>query len=119
MSKVYLNGAFMAPEEARISPLDRGFLFADGIYEVIPAYNSVLFRFDEHLQRLERSLREVEIGNPHSRQQWQALCEELIERNGGGNLSVYLQITRGAAAKRDHAFPEPPVRCGSIKRKIR
>jgi len=109
MSQVYLNGAFMAPDEARISPLDRGFLFADGIYEVIPAYNSVLFRFDEHLQRLERSLREVDIGNPHDRPQWQALCEELVARNGGGNLSVYLQITRGAATKRDHAFPDPPV----------
>ena len=65
MSQVYLNGAFMALEEARISPMDRGFLFADGIYEVVPAYNSVLFRFDEHLERLERSLREVEIRNPH------------------------------------------------------
>ncbi|MED5388977.1 MAG: D-amino acid aminotransferase [Pseudomonadota bacterium] len=109
MSQVYLNGAFMALEDARISPMDRGFLFADGIYEVIPAYNSVLFRFDEHLQRLERSLREVAIRNPHPRAQWQALCEALIERNGGGNLSVYLQITRGAATKRDHAFPDPPV----------
>ena len=88
MSQVYLNGAFMALEEARISPMDRVFLFADGIYEVVPAYNSVLFRFDEHLERLERSLREVKIRNPHDRQQWQVLCEELIGRNGGGNLSV-------------------------------
>ncbi|MCG8394949.1 MAG: D-amino-acid transaminase [Pseudomonadales bacterium] len=109
MSQVYLNGAFMAPEAAQVSPMDRGFLFADGIYEVIPAYNGVLFRLDEHLERLERSLREVAMDNPHDRQQWQALCEELIERNGGGNISVYLQITRGAALKRDHAFPEPPV----------
>ncbi|EKF75792.1 d-alanine aminotransferase [Alcanivorax hongdengensis A-11-3] len=109
MSQVYLNGAFMAPQDARISPMDRGFLFADGIYEVIPAYNGVLFRFDEHLDRLERSLREVQIINPHSRAQWQALCEDLIARNNGGNISVYLQISRGMAEKRDHAFPDPPV----------
>lgn len=109
MSQVYLNGAFMAPQDAHISPLDRGFLFADGIYEVIPAYNGVLFRFDEHLIRMERSLAEVAINNPYSREKWRGLCEELITRNGGGNLSVYLQITRGATDKRDHAFPNPPV----------
>ncbi|MQX53124.1 D-amino acid aminotransferase [Alcanivorax sediminis] len=109
MSQVYLNGAFMAPQDAHISPLDRGFLFADGIYEVIPAYNGVLFRFEEHLVRLERSLAETAIANPHSRDQWRQLCEQLIQRNGGGNLSIYLQVTRGATEKRDHAFPNPPV----------
>ena len=109
MSQVYLNGAFMAPQDAHISPLDRGFLFADGIYEVIPAYNGVLFRFDEHLIRLERSLAETAIDNPYRREEWRKLCEELVARNGGGNLSVYLQVTRGVAAKRDHAFPNPPV----------
>ena len=109
MPQVYLNGRFMAPEAAQISPMDRGFLFADGIYEVIPAYNGVLFRFEEHLARLERSLTEVDIHNPHSREHWQTLCDELLQHNGGGNLSVYLQITRGAAEKRDHAFPSPAV----------
>jgi len=109
MPQVYLNGRFMAPEAAQISPMDRGFLFADGIYEVIPAYNGVLFRFEEHLARLERSLAEVDIHNPHSREHWQTLCDELLQHNGGGNLSVYLQITRGAADKRDHAFPSPAV----------
>ena len=109
MPQVYLNGRFMAPEAAQISPMDRGFLFADGIYEVIPAYNGVLFRFEEHLARLERSLAEVDIHNPHSREHWQTLCDELLQHNGGGNLSVYLQITRGAAEKRDHAFPSPAV----------
>ena len=99
MPQVYLNGRFMAPEAAQISPMDRGFLFADGIYEVIPAYNGVLFRFEEHLARLERSLTEVDIHNPHSREHWQTLCDELLQHNGGGNLSVYLQITRGAAEK--------------------
>lgn len=109
MAKVYLNGAFLAPDEARISPLDRGFLFADGIYEVIPAYNGILFRFDEHYVRLERSLREIDITNPYSREEWRALCDELLAHNGSGNLSIYLQVTRGAAEKRDHAFPNPPV----------
>lgn len=109
MTQVYLNGNFMAPDQARISPLDRGFLFADGVYEVIPAYNGVLFRFDEHLQRLERSLAEIGIHNPHDPAQWHSLCDSLVAHNGGGNLSVYLQITRGAAQKRDHAFPVPPV----------
>ena len=109
MTQVYLNGNFMAPDQARISPLDRGFLFADGVYEVIPAYNGVLFRFDEHLQRLERSLAEIGIHNPHDPAQWRSLCDSLVAHNGGGNLSVYLQITRGAAQKRDHAFPVPPV----------
>ena len=91
MPQVYLNGRFMAPEDAQISPMDRGFLFADGVYEVIPAYNGVLFRFEEHLARLERSLAEVGIRNPHSRAQWQALCDELLHHNGDGNLSIYLQ----------------------------
>ncbi|ERS12899.1 cytochrome C550 [Alcanivorax sp. PN-3] len=109
MSTVYLNGAFMAMEQARISPMDRGFLFADGVYEVIPAFNGVLFRFEEHLRRLERSLSALYLINPHDRAGWRRRCEELIQRNGGGNLSLYLQITRGAADKRDHAFPDPPV----------
>ena len=107
--KVYLNGEFLDPERARISPMDRGFLFADGVYEVIPAFNGVLFRLDAHLQRLERSLAEVSIANPHDRAGWRRLCEEMVAANGGGNLSVYLQITRGVADKRDHAFADPPV----------
>jgi D-alanine transaminase len=107
--KVYLNGEFLDPERARISPMDRGFLFADGVYEVIPAFNGVLFRLDAHLQRLERSLAEVSIANPHDRAGWRRLCEEMVAANGGGNLSVYLQITRGVADKRDHTFPDPPV----------
>ena len=92
--KVYLNGEFLDPERARISPMDRGFLFADGVYEVIPAFNGVLFRLDAHLQRLERSLAEVSIANPHDRAGWRRLCKDMVAANGGGNLSVYLQITR-------------------------
>jgi len=109
MNTVYLNGQFLDAEQARISPLDRGFLFADGVYEVVPGFNGVLFRLDEHLQRLERSLRELRMENPYSRDAWQALCKEMVSRNGGGNVSIYMQVTRGAAAKRDHLFPLPPV----------
>ncbi len=109
MADVHLNGSFMSAEQARISPMDRGFLFADGIYEVIPAFNAVPFRLDEHLRRLQRSLDAVQLPNPHSAQVWQALCMQMIARNGGGNLSIYLQITRGAPERRDHAFPAPLV----------
>jgi D-alanine transaminase len=109
MTDVYLNGNFMRADRARISPMDRGFLFADGVYEVIPALNGILFRPNEHLRRLQRSLGALQIPNPHSADVWQGLCKELIERNGGGNISVYLQVTRGAPDKRDHGFPAPPV----------
>lgn len=106
---VHLNGEFINAEQAKISPMDRGFLFADGVYEVIPAFNGVLFRLDAHLQRLERSLWEVAIDNPHNRDGWRKLCKEMVNANGGGNISVYLQVTRGVIDKRDHAFPEPAV----------
>jgi D-alanine transaminase len=109
----YLNGSFLPIEEARVPVLDRGFLFGDGVYEVIPVYAGRLFRLDEHLQRLERSLAEVRIANPHDRAGWTALLERLVAANGGGDLAVYLQITRGVA-KRDHAFPaavHPTVFC--------
>ncbi|MDB6045620.1 MAG: dat [Gammaproteobacteria bacterium] len=109
MTDVYLNGIFMNADQARISPMDRGFLFADGVYEVIPAFNGVLFRLNEHLLRLQRSLGALQIPNPHAADAWQALCKEMIGRNGGGNISVYLQVTRGAPDKRDHGFPVPAV----------
>ncbi|MFN3714813.1 MAG: D-amino acid aminotransferase [Alcanivoracaceae bacterium] len=109
MAIAYLNGQFMPLDEARISPLDRGFLFADGVYEVIPAYAGKLFRLEEHLRRLANSLAAIELPNPLPVAEWTAMFNELIRRNGGGNIYIYLQITRGAAAKRDHAFPNPPV----------
>ncbi|MFT4047365.1 MAG: D-amino acid aminotransferase [Solimonas sp.] len=109
MNMIYLDGAFMEAAQARISPFDRGFLFADGVYEVVPVFNGVPFRLDEHLQRLERSLGELLIDNPRSRDGWRELCRALIDRNGGGNQALYLQVTRGATPKRDHAFPSPPV----------
>ncbi|HQU15245.1 MAG: D-amino acid aminotransferase [Chromatiales bacterium 21-64-14] len=105
MSIAYLNGRFLPLEEARVPVMDRGFLFGDGVYEVIPAYGPGLFRLDEHLARLEASLAGIRIANPHPRDQWAAILQQLLEANGTGDRSVYLQVTRGAAPKRDHAFP--------------
>lgn len=103
---VYLNGAFMPVEEAQVSVLDRGFLFGDGVYEVIPVYAGHVLRLDEHLQRLQQSLDAIQL---EITEDWPALIAELIELNDGGDLSVYLQVTRGVAEKRDHAFPRVAV----------
>ena len=104
MTVAYLNGEFRQLEDIRISPLDRGFLFADGVYEVIPVYAGRLFRADAHLDRLERSLAGIRMEDPLGRAGWNELLDEIVERNGGGRQAVYLQVTRGAAP-RDHAFP--------------
>lgn len=111
MGSVYLDGQFLPIESARVSVLDRGFLFGDGIYEVIPVYGRHPFRLQEHLQRLENSLAEVRITNPHTRAEWATLLSELIDHNSGEDQSLYLQITRGVAP-RDHYFPDestPPT----------
>src|SRR5262249_9868969 len=102
---VYLNGEFMPLAQARIPALDRGFIFGDGVYEVIPVYSRRPFRLEGHLQRLERSLAGVRIANPHSRAQWEELIGELARRGPSDDQSLYLQVTRGVA-KRDHAFPK-------------
>jgi D-alanine transaminase len=104
MTIVYLNGEFIPLEEARISVLDRGFIFGDGVYEVIPVYAGHLFRLQAHLNRLEQSLAKIQLVNPLTRSQWQTHLESLVARNGGGDQSIYLQITRGPA-KRKHNFP--------------
>jgi len=104
----HLNGVLLPLREARISPLDRSFLFGDGVYEVIAARRGQARRVAAHLTRLLRSLREVRIHNPHSEQQWRALIEALIQANGGGDLYVYLQVSRGAEFGRNHA-PLPEV----------
>jgi D-alanine transaminase len=104
-SVVYLNGGFRPAAQACIPVTDRGFLFGDGVYEVIPVYGGRLFRLDPHLDRLDRSLAAIRLPNPLERGQWRAMLEELVTRNGAGDLSVYLQVTRGAPATRDHAFP--------------
>ena len=101
MNIVYLNGEYLSEKEAKISVFDRGFLFSDSVYEVIPYYQGVGFRLKEHLARLDHSLRAVRIKASHD---WEALLSELVQRNGGGNLSVYLQVTRGNAGRRSHAY---------------
>lgn len=105
MTIAYLDGEFRELEDIRISPLDRGFLFADGVYEVVPVYGGRLFRRDAHLDRLERSLAEIRLAAPLDRDGWIALLDTIVERNGGGEQAVYVQVTRGVAP-RDHAFPE-------------
>lgn len=102
---VYLNGEFMAREDAKISVFDRGFMFGDGVYEVTPAYGRRPFRLHQHLQRLERSLAEIRISNPLSVAQWTSLTGQLVTKNPWDNQGIYMQITRGVAP-RDHAFPK-------------
>lgn len=102
----YLNGEYLPLAQARISPLDRGFLFADSVYEVLPVFDGRMFRFREHFDRLAHSLHEIRMTSPHSHEQWLALLEELIQRNGGGSMYVYVQVTRGMEFGRNHNFPQ-------------
>lgn len=101
---IYLNGKFIPLEEAYIPVLDRGFIFGDGVYEVIPAYSRKPFRLEEHLNRLQHSLDGIRLKNPFSNAEWKNLLEQLIAKNHGEDQYIYLHITRGVA-KRDHAFP--------------
>ena len=105
---VFLNGKFMPVEEARVPVLDRGFIFGDGVYELIPVYSRVPFRIDEHLARLERSLAAVRIRNPYSRAEWRDIILQLVAKQAFEDQGVYFQVTRGVA-KRDHAFPKDAV----------
>jgi D-alanine transaminase len=105
---IYLNGEFMPITEARVSVLDRGFIFGDSVYEVIPVYSRRAFRLPEHLKRLQHSLDGIKLPNPHDDAEWTTIVEEIIARNEGDDQYLYLHITRGAA-KRDHAFPNPPA----------
>jgi D-alanine transaminase len=102
---VYLNGQFMPLEEARIPVLDRGFIFGDGVYEVIPVYSRHPFRLPEHLRRLQHSLESIRLPNPLNDAEWTALMREIVSRNAGDDQYIYLQVTRGVA-RRDHAFPK-------------
>ncbi len=102
----YLNGEYSPLVDARISPLDRGFLFADSVYEVLPVFAGRPYRFAEHFDRLDRSLREIRIASPHSHQEWLGILLELIARNGLANLYIYVQVTRGMEFGRNHAFPQ-------------
>lgn len=105
MTTVYLNGDYLPLEQARVPVTDRGFVFGDGVYEVIPVYGAHLFRLEQHLVRLARSLAEIRLANPLSGAQWRDVLQNLVARNGGGDQSVYVQVTRGPAP-RDHAFPK-------------
>jgi D-alanine transaminase len=102
----YLNGHYTPLAEARVSPLDRAFLFGDAVYEVIPVYASRPFRLREHLDRLNRSLAGIRMAAPQSHADWARLCQELIERNSAAAAHIYLQVTRGAEFGRNHAWPD-------------
>jgi D-alanine transaminase len=109
-SIVYLNGEFLPLNQAKVSVMDRGFLFGDGVYEVIPVYGGRPLRLDEHMERLANSLRGIRITPPLSNMEWASVFSRLIQ--GPNDQSIYLQVTRGVAPKRDHAIPpdiEPTV----------
>jgi D-alanine transaminase len=108
--KVYLDGRFLPLADAKVSVLDRGFVFGDGVYELVPAYSWKPFRLDEHLRRLQASLDGIRLANPHSLDAWRERIRELIDLQDFPDQSVYIQVTRGVAP-RDHAFPPgvPPT----------
>jgi D-alanine transaminase len=115
---VYLNGEHLPLSEAKVSVLDRGFLFGDGVYEVIPAYKGRLFRFEDHIVRLNNSLREIRLELDKSVAEWLAIFQPMLDSSK--DQYIYLQVTRGYAAKRDHGFPEQVVptvfaMCSEIK----
>jgi D-alanine transaminase len=122
-SLCYLNGDFSPVCDAKVSVLDRGFIFGDGVYEVLPAYNGHIFRLDEHLARLDRSLAELRIPNPLSKEAWRQIAQRLIDdlanTAGATNQLIYIQVTRGVAP-RDHVMlpglkPTVFVMCGEMK----
>lgn len=106
MSTVYLNGAFLPQAEAKVSVMDRGFLFGDGVYEVIPVYSRRPFRLAEHLGRLGASLAGIRLADPHSAAEWTALVARIVAESPAEDQSVYLQVSRGPMAVRNHAFPK-------------
>lgn len=110
MTDIFLNGSFVPENEASIPVTDRGFLFGDGVYEVIPAYGGHLLRGVEHLERLERGLREIRMDSPMSPEQWLQVFERLLSAAPKVDQSIYLQVTRGAPPARDFRFPGDDVR---------
>jgi D-alanine transaminase len=115
---VYLNGEYLPLADAKVSVLDRGFLFGDGVYEVIPAYAGRLFRFEDHILRLNNSLREIRLQLDKTVTEWQVIFQPMLDSSK--DQYIYLQITRGVAPKRDHGFPEQVVStvfamCADIK----
>lgn len=108
MSIAYVDGEFLPLEQARVPVTDRGLLFGDAVYEVVPVYAGRPYLLDAHLARLTRSLAGIRLSNPHPPEEWTVLLGGLIERNGGGDLMLYLQVTRGAYPRRDHHLPDEP-----------
>ena len=106
MTMGYLNGNFAPLSELQISPMDRGFLFGDGVYEVIPCYDGEMVAMSYHIERLHQSMDGIALSSPHSDAELISLLEDVVARNGGGDLGIYLQLTRGVVEKRQHAFPE-------------
>ena len=102
---VYLNGEFLPLDQAKVSVMDRGFLFGDGVYEVIPVYSRKPFRLAQHLARLAKTLAGLRLDNPHSAAEWTALIGRVIEQAPSPDQQVYLQVTRGVDSRRNHAFP--------------
>lgn len=102
----YLNGQYLPIEKAHISPLDRGFLFGDGVYEVVPVFSKQPFGLEAHIERLNNSLREIYINAPFSAEDWRAILQPLIEKNSARDQWIYIQITRGQDVIRDHQFPQ-------------
>lgn len=105
MSIAFFNNEYLPLAQVSISPLDRGFLFADSVYEVIPVYDGETFGGEGHVKRLLRSMAEIQLRHPWAQGQWLDMFRELVARNGGGDCAIYLQVTRGVMAKRDHAIP--------------
>ena len=108
MAISYLNGEWQPIGEARISVLDRGFMFGDGVYEVIPVYGGHAFTLSRHLRRLEASLAEIKLKNPMTAADWTGLIDEAISRSGESTALIYIQVTRGVATRRDHVYPDVP-----------
>jgi D-alanine transaminase len=106
MSIVFLNGEYLPMQEAKISPMDRGFLFGDGIYEMVPSYSGKPVSFAPHIERMQRGLDEIGLELSMTEDDWRRVAAELIQKNGSGNLGLYLHVSRGADVKRFHAYPD-------------
>ena len=111
---VFLNGKFLPLSEARVSPLDRAYLYGDGVYEIVPVYSRQAFRIDEHLNRLQKTLSGIKLASPLAVDEWKAVIFRLIESAPWEDQSIYLQVSRGADNKRDHAFPPASVPPGTF-----
>jgi len=105
-ARIFLNGEWLAAEDARVSVMDRGFLFGDGVYEVIPVYSRRPFRLEQHLARLQQSLDGIQLANPHRVEEWVAFVVQLAREAEWDDQSIYIQVTRGPMAVRNHAFPK-------------